>query len=163
MTRFRRIVVTSGLVALVGAHLVELTRDSEHWPVCSYPMYAELADEPTVESHRLVGVRADTGAEMWLHAQEYIGPFDQSRLAMVLMRIAVHGGKDRWDRALADLLQRYEQRRQSGLHDGPPLTGMRVYETRHDLHPEAKNRHTPEYRELIAEAEAPAPATEVAE
>jgi hypothetical protein len=163
MTPVRRIAVTVGLVALVGLHLLDLARDTEHWPICSYPMYSDLEDEPTIVSKRLAGLREDTGAEMWLHDQGYIGPFDKSRLAVVFDRILEEGGsKARWDRALGDLLQRYEQRRKAGLHDGPRLKGMRVYETKHELHPEAKNRHAPEYRQLLAEAEAPA-ATEATE
>jgi hypothetical protein len=153
MTRLRRMVVTLGLLGLVGAHIYELALDSEHWPFCSYPMYSRLEDDPTVESQRLVGLHAETGEEIWLHGRQYIDPFDRSRLAEAFELIG--SGDDaqaRWDRALQDLLQRYEERRLAGLHDGPKLRGMRVYHTRHALHPEAKNRAHPEYRQLRGEA-----------
>ena len=147
--------MTLGLIGLVGLHLFELAFDSEHWPFCSYPMYSRVVEATTVESQRLVGVHAETGAEIALRGPPYTDPFDQSRLNEVFMRIGsvddVHG---RWDRALGDLLQRYEQRRVAGLHDGPPLKAMRVYHTRHALHPEGKNRAHPEYRHLRAEAHA---------
>lgn len=153
MTPVRRVLVGLGLLGLVGLHLYELARDSEHWPFCSYPMYSRLEEEPTVESQRLVGLHAETGAEIWLHGRKYTDPFDQSRLAEAFGLIGSAGdSRERWDRALGDLLQRYEQRRLAGLHDGPKLRGMRVYHTRHALHPQAKNRAHPEFRQLRAEA-----------
>ena len=155
MTPLRRRVVTLLLVGLIGMHLFELARDSEHWPFCSYPMYSWLEDDdPAAQTQRLMGLHADTGEEIRLHGRQYIDPFDQSRLAEVSLHITdAPDAKSRWDLALGDLLQRYEERRQARLHGGPKLKGMRIYQTRHDLHPEAKNLATPTRRVLLAEAE----------
>jgi hypothetical protein len=155
MTRARRTVVTLLLAGLIGMHLFELARDSEHWPFCSYPMYSWLEDDdPAVEGQRLMGLRADNGEEIWLHGRQYVDPFDPSRLHEASLHITeAADAKTRWDRALGDLLRRYEERRQASLHDGPKLKGMRIYQTRHDLHPEAANLATPTRRQLLAEAE----------
>ena len=139
MTPLRRTVVTLLLVGLIGVHLFELARDSEHWPFCSYPMYSWLEDDdPAVETQRLMGLHAETGEEIWLHGRQYIDPFDQSRLAEVSLHITdAPDSKARWDRAA-----RRSLRMSSSEHFRERIT--EAY---------AKNLATPTRRVLLAEAE----------
>jgi len=55
--------------------------------------------------------------------------------------------------ALLDSLKRYEKLRLAGLHDGPPLQGMRLYRTERQLSTQTENADQPDHRELIAEVE----------
>jgi len=80
MTTGRRRFATAIVLALIGTHGFELARDTEHWPIFTYPMYSGLEQERAIRSNRLVGVRED-GEEVPLQAARYLYPFDQSRLA----------------------------------------------------------------------------------
>ncbi len=55
--------------------------------------------------------------------------------------------------ALLDSMKRYEKLRLAGLHDGPPLQGMRLYQTEQQLNAQTENADQSEHRELIAEVE----------
>lgn len=156
MSRLRRGCISAGLLALIAVHLVELARDKEHWPFFSYPMYSWIEPERAVQSHRLVGVIAATGEEVALQDPELIYPFDQSRLADGALLISRSpDASARWAAVVPDLFARYERRRREGLHAGQPLSGMRIYLTRHELDPWARNLERPERRELAAEFMAP--------
>jgi len=78
MTTGRRRFATAIVLALIGTHAFELARDTEHWPIFTYPMYSGLEQERAITSNRLVGVRED-GEEVPLQATRYLYPFDQSR------------------------------------------------------------------------------------
>ena len=79
-------------------------------------------------------------------------PFDQSRLSKALGSISTRpdAGAD-IRAALANCLERYERLRKQGRHDGPAALGMRLYEVKWTLHPEAANVDTPDSRELVSE------------
>ena len=79
-------------------------------------------------------------------------PFDQSRLSKALgsIRTRPDAGAD-IRAALANCLERYERLRKQGRHDGPAAVGMRLYEVRWTLHPEAANVDAPDSRELLSE------------
>jgi len=57
----------------------------------------------------------------------------------------------RIESALLDCLRRYEGRRERGGHDGPALTGIRLYRVAWELDPWARNVDRPRHRELVAE------------
>ena len=61
--------------------------------------------------------------EFRLDAPAMIAPFDRLRLRTALKRLP----PDARPAALSDVLTRYEQARQAGEHDGPPLSALRLY------------------------------------
>ena len=77
---------------------------------------------------------------------------DQSRLSKALGSIRTRpGANDEIHSALANCLERYERLRKERRHDGPPAVGLRLYEVKWTLHPEAANLETPDSRELLGE------------
>jgi hypothetical protein len=149
MSSRRLLFINAVLASLVGAHLYVNVIDDEHWPVCSYPMYSELETERSITTYRVVGVRHD-GSETVIHKNEFIHPFDQSRLSEGLL--SAHSDKEGVP-ALNDVLQRYERRRRAGAHGGPALVRVRLYRMKHRLEPWAVNLHAPAERELLAESD----------
>ena len=150
MTKRRVLLVNGVLALLIGVHVYENAVDGEHWPFCSYPMYSELEEKDSVTTFRVVGVRHD-GSETLIHRNEFIHPFDQSRLNEGLQ--IAHFEESSGELALNDVLQRYERRRLDGEHDGPALQRVRLYRITHRLEPWAGNLHAPNARELLAESD----------
>ena|SRR5678816_717871 len=150
MTR-RRVVLVNGLLAfLFAAHLYENVVDDEHWPFCSYPMYSELETDRSITTYRVVGVRHD-GSETEIHKNEFIHPFDRSRLSEGLQN--AHFDQALGVPALNDVLQRYERRRRVQEHSGPALVRVRLYRMTHQLEPWADNLGAPAQRVLLAESD----------
>jgi hypothetical protein len=150
MSRSRLLFINAVLVSLIVVHVFENIIDDEHWPFCSYPMYSELEEERSITAYRVVGVRHD-GSETEIHRNEFIHPFDQSRLMEGLQNV-------HWDRALGglalnDLLQRYERRRLDREHYGPAIVRVRLYRMKHMLEPWAGNFNAPDERELLSESD----------
>jgi hypothetical protein len=116
-------------------------------------MYAKNKAQDSIVSLRLFGVRPD-GTETRMLGNEHLRPFDQSRMAesLHLMTLTEETSR-RHVQGLTDALHRYERRRQAGHHDGPELSRLRLYRTKHELKPWAENLHRPEERVLLAESE----------
>ncbi len=68
-------------------------------------------------------VPVDDLPEFRLDAPAMIAPFDRLRLRTALKRLP----PDARPAALSAVLTRYEQARQAGEHDGPPLSALRLY------------------------------------
>src|SRR5262245_65140925 len=112
-------------------------------------MFSGVWRAPSFTWLRLFGVTA-RGEEFPLDDNQYIRPFDQSRLAKALRTIvAVRAA--RLDEALAACLIRYDELKTAGSHDGPALVAMRLYELEWTIDPAAANVNRPEKRRLIAE------------
>ena len=95
--------------------------------------------------------------EIPLLAPDYIQPFDQARLSVALERMEFKHNTERrhklLNKAVLDVLERYETLRLAGRHDGPPLQGVRLYKERWQLDVRAENVDQPDHRRLIAEVE----------
>lgn len=138
LTRPRLLLVYLLLAATAGGQLWDLLAFTEHWPFSRYAMFSRAEIGGGRSRTRLVvyGVRAD-GGELPLVAPAYLAPFDAHRLDLTLANLSgvqPEGKRDilparpeRLRPALADLLRRYEARRQAGRHGGPPLVGLRLY------------------------------------
>ena len=150
MNRRRMILINALLVWVIAVHVYENVVDDEHWPFCSYPMYSELETERSITVFKVVGVRHD-GGETEIHKNEFIEPFDQSRLTEGLQNAHFDHGKGVV--ALNDVLQRYERRRNEREHSGPALMRMRLYRIKHLLEPWAVNAASPAERVLLSESD----------
>jgi hypothetical protein len=151
----RRAAVFALLAVLVGGTLVAIVRDAplgkELWPFSAYPMYSGRPGGWTATSHRLFGVpRDEAAAEIPLLADEYLYPIEHARF-YIAMRVIERGGDRSLEPALRDTLARYEANRRSGLHHGPALRAIRLYEERYRLDPKATNRDRPDGRRLLFE------------
>lgn len=146
----RRRLVTVLASVITGGSLLELALDppyrGEHWPFSQYPMYSLM---PRTEGvlRRLYGVEAGgSGREIPLWDDEFVDPFDNSRLWFSWNRLDASPQRERLlPIALRDCLDRYEARRVQGLHAGPRLEAVRLYRLRwtprhRDSAPEASSR-----------------------
>jgi hypothetical protein len=151
VTRARRAFINVVAGSLIAGSAYDIILDQEHWPFSQYPMFSVVWRSPSFAWLRLFGVTAD-GREFPLDANRYIAPFDQSRLPKALKRI-LEGpdGNARVRTALADCLTRYEDLRQQGRHEGPPLVAMRLYQLEWTIDRNAANVDRPDRREFIAE------------
>jgi hypothetical protein len=155
MSLRRRAFLNLVFAGLILGSLYHIVRDQEHWPFSQYPMFAAVWRAPTFTWLRLFGVTS-AGQEFPLDANQYIQPFDQSRLPKAFRRIlnAPHRAS-RLQEALVDCLVRYDELARTGAHDGPSLTGLRLYELEWVIDPAAANLDRPERRQLIAEVRRP--------
>jgi hypothetical protein len=146
-----RVWLVNGLVAaLVLGHLMEVARQTEHWPFSNYPMWARVSKEWTETQVVPVGVLADNPSEeVPLNDPAYFAPMPVYYQRLNFRSAARKPGLR--DRMLGDYLNRYERRRQSDEHDGPPLRAIRLYELYWTMDRGATNAATPERRTLIYE------------
>ena len=151
MTLDRRVFLSAVFLVLIGGSAYDVATEQEHWPFSPYPMFSGVWHSPTFSWLRLFGVTAD-GREFALDANQYVAPFDQSRLPKALKQMLQQpDGVARARVALADCLQRYDELRLEGRHDGPPLVAMRLYDLTWTIDPDAANVDRPDRRRLIAE------------
>jgi glycosyltransferase involved in cell wall biosynthesis len=150
---------------LVLAHLVvafilagsayDIATGTEHWPLSPYPMFSTVQTTRTLDSLLLRGVAADgSDREIPLREAGMIAPFDQCRLTTAMARVANQpDGQARLQTMLDDCLGRYEQARERGEHDGPPLQSIRLYDAHWELDPDARNVDNPEQVTLVGQAQ----------
>lgn len=142
--RGRRVLVGSIAAVITVGSAAEIAIDPpyarEHWPFSQYQMYSERS-APKLSMRRLFGVEAGSGREIPLIEKRYLFPFDHSRFWFSLDRLDRSPERERLlTVALSDCLRRYEARRREGLHDGPPLSGMRLYRLHWNAAPAGRDR-----------------------
>jgi hypothetical protein len=162
MTKSRVFLLSAVSFLLIIGSLFSIIFDEEFWPFSPYPMYAKVQREPSVSEMQLYGVTQESPhrevpMRNSLNDTAYIEPFEPGRLRNALRRIASTPDPEKRSRllneALLDSLKRYENLRLAGLHDGPPLQGMRLYRTEQQPNAQTENVDQPDDRELIAEVE----------
>jgi hypothetical protein len=144
-----RLIVIYGLFAfiLLGSFL-DLVRDTEHWPWSCYPMYSYMETGTKFDDLRIYGVLND-GSEISLYAHDqYLQPFDQSRMAEIL---EVIDWKPGFTKAIENCYDRYESLRRKGKLDAPALVGMRVYRVYWTLDPYGKTIEHPDSKTRVGE------------
>lgn len=162
MNCFARRLVGVGVILYVLACGFEIITGREHWPFSPYPMFSRVEESTTLERFRAVGIPADPS---WTspHAKTYGGhlleadqiqPFHFIRLDAALDKLhAQSDGPAKLQLAAANLLQRYESRRQLGEHTGPPLRGLRLVRAEWDLRRDAANHAKPERLQMLVTVE----------
>jgi hypothetical protein len=152
----RRILVVYGVMAFIlGGSILDMVRDTEHWPWSCYPMYSYMQTGTTFDDYRLYGVpKQNPDTEISLFTDErYLQPFDQSRLAEILRAVQ---GDPRLHDGLLNCLIRYEALRRGGRHDGPELVKLRMYHVLWTLDPWGATIEKPDHKELVDEVALPA-------
>jgi hypothetical protein len=163
MSRARLWLVHGCIAAIVAGSAFDIAVQGEHWPFSSYPMYSGVERSRTLTVVRLFGVVGDGNRQLEfpLTDSDALQPMDQARVAAGLdWIIAISYGDDakRTDlltRALSDVLQRYEEHRLAGRHEGPALRGIRMYRVSWQLDPWARNVESPDRKELLFELASP--------
>jgi hypothetical protein len=162
MIKSRVLLLSTVSFLLIIGSLVSIAFDEEYWPFSPYPMFSGVAREPSsVSTLQLYGVPQEEPHDEILIPMDrdtnYIKPFDQSQFTTALRRIQSEHNPKKSSRllnnALLDSLKRYEESRLVGLHDGPPLQGLRLYRVKGYPEAGAENVDRPDNRELIAEVE----------
>ena len=150
MKPWRTWLVNGAVAALVLGHLMEIVRQTEHWPFSNYPMWARVSKEWHETQVVPMGVADDDPTEeVPLTNPGYFAPmpvyYQRLNFRSVAKKPKVR------DQLLRDYLDRYERRRAAGEHAGPPLRGIRLYELYWTMDRGAANVATPERRTLLYE------------
>lgn len=144
MSRLRMALVHYLLGFIVLGSVLSFATGLEIWPFTPYRMYATVRTEHTVGTIRLYGVIARSETEFSLWDTRYTAPagavIDQYSADLTAAGPALQAALDR-----------YEELRLAGQHDGPPLRGMRLYRVGWDLQADTANVEQPDRRELLAE------------
>lgn len=153
MSAPRVIAAHAVLALLIGGSLHDIVTGTEHWPLSSYPMFANVERSQTLDTVILRGIpEAPDAPEVPLREGSMIGPFDQCRLSTAVSRVVSSGDQTRVTAMLDDLRIRYEAARQRGEHDGPPLRTVRAYAAHWELDPAANNVDAPARSILVGES-----------
>ena len=147
----RRRFINLILAGFIAGSAYDVVTDQEHWPFSQYPMFSGTWTSPTFTWLRVVGVDGG-GREFSLDENQYIKPFDQSRLPKALRQIEERPDARReLTIALSDVLARYETLRASKKHDGPAISALRLYEMEWTIDRAAANVDRPDRKTLVAE------------
>jgi len=135
--RSHRRLVSALAFGITAGSLAELALDPpykrEHWPFSQYQMYS-LLPGTTLSPRRVFGIEAASGREIPLWGGDFLRPFDHSRMWFSWDRLDASPERERLlSIALRDCLQRYEARRARGEHEGPRLSGLRLYRVSYEL------------------------------
>lgn len=122
----------------------------ELWPFSHYPMFAGVQTERETR-FRLYGVTDERQPREVPLLNEYLYPFAEVTLVFSFNRFSRTGNEASMQRAARDCLRRYERRRLAGLHDGPPLKSVRLYEAIWRFEKWTGDRDTPLEKRLILE------------
>ncbi|MDX1943840.1 MAG: hypothetical protein SFU86_00420 [Pirellulaceae bacterium] len=159
MSAWRQRAIGHLAVTIVVAHLAAMIWKIDEWPLSNYSMFSSLM-KGEVRRQMVYGVTVG-GGERMLRADAYFAPLGVSKLSHCL-NVANRADEKlkKRDRATTDerlpkvarsLLDLYDDRREKGLHHGPELIGLRLYEVRWRIDPKLANLDHPEHRKLVAE------------
>jgi len=161
MTPARKRLVLTLIAALLAAHLVAIAGRIDHWPLSNYDMFAARKSS-TVSCLVLMGVTG-RGEEFRLQDPRFWKPYSPAKLGHCLrdarrldQRRARQSRGERpptsnLPAVVQSLLDHYEARRRDGLHAGPQLAGLRLYDCQWRLDPSLSNLQRPDRRELVCE------------
>jgi hypothetical protein len=161
----RKILITSLLIVVVLGHAVDIVIRHENWPFSYYPMFARLNERRECTLLAVVGIAAPDGKEVLLMDPGYSDPLPPLHLRVALdMANRLSSGRQQALVALSrEYLQRYQANRARGLHHGPDLLGLRVYQLDWDhLDPWARDAMSPTREQILFDSRTPqSPAVEV--
>jgi hypothetical protein len=147
----RRGLVNLILAGLVAGSVYAVVTEQQHWPFSQYPIVPAAWQSDGFDWLRVFGVDP-RGREFPLDDNQYIAPFDRSRLPAAFRRIADRpDARQQFAAALADVMSRYEILRRDRKHDGPALAAMRLYQVEWTIDPHAGSGNRAARKTLLAE------------
>lgn len=145
MSRPRRWIVGTLAIGLIVGHAYDVIARGEHWPLSSYPMYADVLTTPTFRLVRLFAVTSESPLREVAIEQGWM----RNNLNRILRRA---DAKAQMRRAIT------AYGRASGWsHDGRAVLAYRVYEQHWDLDPNADSDRAPDSTTLLFELRPPHP------
>lgn len=151
MSARRLWVVHTLIFALLGFSLASIATGQEWWPFSPYQMFSKARTDRSLTRKRVFAVTVD-GREFPLIEDAALRPFDKCRLARAFLHMAERQGRGGLYReALRDVVARYERGRRAGWHDGPAISGARLYLATWSLDAWARNLDSPDERVRLAE------------
>ncbi|HWE97555.1 MAG TPA: hypothetical protein VG269_26600 [Tepidisphaeraceae bacterium] len=125
----RMLLATLAVAVIVVGHAYSIATQHPHWPFHDYTMYSALTEEPRYDRLQIRGVTED-GREIPFSNQASIAPIPLYHLRMGFVWVDMYkkGREEAMEALCRDTLRRYEDRRLAGLHPGPPLVKLRVYQ-----------------------------------
>ncbi len=150
MSRARQRFVHALLAVVLTGSAYAVVTGQEAWPFSPYPMYAKAERQRTLIRYETFGIQEDR-SEIRLDGR-HLRPFIISRFSTAIKELqADPARRGRVSEAVEDCLRRYDRLRLSGKIQGPPLIGMRLYRTKWQLDPLARNIDQPVERLKLAE------------
>lgn len=157
MSRGRMIVATTVISIIIAGQAYDIERARENWPFSNYPMFSRLPEQRDFSRFVLIGIPANR-APVDLGKPEYCAPMPPFHVR-IAMDAASRSRKDpvaAMQAVARDYLRQYEARRKAGLHDGPPLRGIQVYQLNwDDVDSWAASARTPDSQTLIFDSRRP--------
>ena len=154
----RRLVLAKIVIgALLGSTLLSIASTVEFWPISNYPMFSGACKgegcQADVVTIRWYGIPIDSEEEFpFSDSVNYMRPFDWTRLRYIVVRLQARpGAAALLEQAARNCLALYETNRRAGVHDSPPLKGLRLYRITWDYDPTARNIEHPKSKELVYE------------
>jgi hypothetical protein len=136
------------LAFIVGGHAYAVYRDVEYWPFSPYPMFRWIV-EPQTRFSQLWGVpKGQPDKEIELY-DAYVPTLPGHRIQRQFIKYAKAGDAKKLHAMVDEWMQRYEENRRAGKHDGPELETLQVYEFTYTLKPGAANLGAPDERKLL--------------
>lgn len=148
LSRWRKLQIGVLMTVMLGGHAVSVVLGAELWPFSNYSMYSSLQSD-SFSMNQLVVVDS-TGAEYVLDEETHFLPFG-IRLPASLnnFRWPAPGDTVRLRRAVVAAGALYEKQRLNAIHDGPPLSRIRLYTWTWKLEPAPERGAKPESSTLV--------------
>ena len=141
--KVRRFIVQATIVIIISASCLSILAGLEYWPFSHYRMYAKLRRGTSHTSYQFTGISLD-GSEIAIEPR-HSEPLAESRMAVAVRRMKQRSQPPEMiEKALQNVLERYEMKRLAGLHTDPPLKGLKLYRLTWELLPWASNAKQPE-------------------
>lgn len=150
VARWRMILAHAVILFVFTGQAFSVLFDVELWPFSPYPMYSTVRTEYSLKHPTLYAVVDDAaGTEIPLRDIAFFA--DDRAQSQLLLTFEQPTTDPALQQALAKLLARYDAERGANAEVGPPLRGLRLYESSWQLVPgESESEMTPQ-RQLIVE------------
>jgi hypothetical protein len=150
VSRWRMILAHAVILFVFTGQAFSVLFDVELWPFSPYPMYSTVRTEYRLEHPTLYAI-VDDGSGTEIPLRE-IAFFAEDRAQAQLLGIYEQvTDAPQFQQALTELLARYNAERGDSTEVGPPLRGLRLYESTWQLAPGASASEVAPQRELIVE------------
>ena len=152
LPRWRRGLVTFGVVAFLLGSGFDVATGREHWPFSPYSMYSRI--KPDYESRKFFAFATTAdGRTISLDSRRELAPFDRIGLHMAVLLIRRDHDEATAAEMVREIVQevadRYERRRVDGSHDGPELREVRLERLVWEMDPQLRNLDAPEERSVV--------------
>jgi hypothetical protein len=153
MRCWRKRLVSGVIVFIIAGYMYDSIRQHANWPFHPFTMFSVL---PRTRSHsvwRLVGVDK-AGRELFLSDPGYSNPILIYHVRLAFARAIDAKDCAKLQKFSREYLDRYARHRIDGMHAGPELAGLRMYELKWNaIDPWAKNVATPDQKILAFDSQ----------